>query len=853
MKFYIKSLYISLALFFFGSSLIIAQTNNSDEKAKFDFFFYNALKAKSNGDYASSFDLLNYCHAIDSTNATVLYELGNYYRSMKNKDLAYEMYKKSSNLESSNYYFGLAYINQAMEMGKLQEAIVRTEALTKLYPTKSTLLIYLADEYKMNKENLKSIETLNKLEKIIGLNEQLSLQKYELYKDINQEEKAYAEIKQYIEKYPLEIKYYILLGDLYLQGNRPDDALAFYETARKIDAKDPYLIMSLATYYESIGDKKQAEKELQQAIVSPDLDIMMKLNILAQYATNLQEKNVNITDANALFDSLLIIHPQEPRLNLIYGNLLLLQNDKEAARTQYQLYTDANPNQSTGWEQLLMTVYPSDLDATIDVTSKAIKILPDEPQFYYYQGLAYALKDNYKKGLSVLKEGVKKTYANYRLKSDFYQQIGDFSYHLNQVEDAFAAYENALKYNPNNLGVLNNYSYYLSTLNQNLNKAERMSALTVKAEPFNPTYLDTYGWILYQQGDYVLAKSYLEKAVENAKSNPQLLTSDLFEHYGDVLKVSDESVDALDNWIKALSVASADSTKTHLKNKINPLLDSLVTAYPDSLKFNLFKAELYSLDKEKEKALDEYKVYLEGNSTDVDTWLLMLNLAFPDSSKLAVEIMNEALIHLPKDPIINFYGSLAYVLDDNYNKALEILNNGIANLDGSNVYLSSEYFRMKGDILTHLEQVDSSFVAYDKAIEFNSSNVLALNNYAYALSEASKDLDKALKMSYVSIQNDPENATYLDTYAWILFKNKDYVNAEKYMKKALEFAKEDNVEEIVVLEEHYGDILAMLGNTDEALAYWEKALKRETEKKDRKEMLRKKIDAKKYIEDKDEK
>lgn len=838
-----------MVLFLFGFNLLLAQTSNPDEKAKFDFFFYNALKAKSNGDYASSFDLLNYCNAIDSTNATVLYELGNYYRSMKNKDLAYDMYKKSSNLEPSNYYFGLAYISQAMEMGKLQESIQRTEALTKLYPTKSTLLIYLADEYKMNKENLKAIETLNKLEKIIGLNEQLSLQKYELYKDINQEEKAYAEIKQYIEKYPLEIKYYILLGDLYLQGDRPDDALASYEAAKKIDAKDPYLIMSLATYYETIGDKKQAEKELQQAIVSPDLDIMMKLNILAQYATNLQEKNVNIADANALFDSLLIIHPQEPRLNLIYGNLLLLQNEKEAARAQYQLYTDANPNQATGWEQLLMTVYPSDLDATIDITTKAIKILPDEPQFYYYQGLAYALKDNYKKGLSVLKEGVKKVDSNYRLKSDFYQQIGDFSYQLKQVDNAFAAYENALKYNPNNLGVLNNYSYYLSTLNQNLNKAERMSALTVKAEPFNPTYLDTYGWILFQQGDYVLARSYLEKAVDNAKDNPQLLTSDLFEHYGDVLRVSDEPIDALDNWIKALSVASADTTKTHLKGKINPLLDSLSTVYPDSVRFNLFKAELYSLDKKKEEALEQYKIYLQENTTDVDTWLLMLNLAFPDSAQLATQIMDEALIHLPKDPIINFYGSLSYLLDDNYDKALEILNNGISTLDGLNVYLSSEYYRMKGDILTHLEQVDSSFVAYEKAIEFNASNVLALNNYAYALSEASRDLDKALKMSYVSIQNEPENATYLDTYAWILFKNKDYINAEKYMKKALEFAKEDNVEEVVVLEEHYGDILAMLGNIDDAIIYWNKALARDSQKKNRKEILKKKIEEKKYIED----
>ena len=133
------------------------------------------------------------------------------------------------------------------------------------------------------------------------------------------------------------------------------------------------------------------------------------------------------------------------------------------------------------------------------------------------------------------------------LESDFHGQVGDLNYFLNNKQVAFDSYEKALKLNAQNLPVLNNYSYYLSLEKRDLTRAEQMSGITIKLEPLNPTYLDTYGWVLYEQGSYLMAKIYIEKAIEYSEEP----SADIYEHYGDVLFRTDEQEKAVEQWKKA--------------------------------------------------------------------------------------------------------------------------------------------------------------------------------------------------------------------------------------------------------------------------------------------------------------
>jgi Tfp pilus assembly protein PilF len=177
------------------------------------------------------------------------------------------------------------------------------------------------------------------------------------------------------------------------------------------------------------------------------------------------------------------------------------------------------------------------------------------------------MKEDHQNALNTLQKGVQYVdEENVGLLSDFYGQIGDLYYQLEKTDSAFVSYDKALKYNPNNMGVLNNYSYYLSLTKKNLDKAERMSSITVKAEPTNPTYLDTYGWVLFEQGAFTMAKIYIENAINYGEEKKEESSSEVLEHYGDVLYKTNEPEKALEYWIKAKE--KGDSKSKTLDKKI---------------------------------------------------------------------------------------------------------------------------------------------------------------------------------------------------------------------------------------------------------------------------------------------
>lgn len=565
----IKGVFLQAVILVIGTVVLNAQTSSLsvEEKRKFDLYFHEAINAKTLDKYDEAFDYLRYCMKIDSTNANVLFELANFYNSIDNKNKAIDYYRKAVANDEGNLYYNMAYANICLELKQFSDAIEIYERLSAQDSDNAELYVYLSEAYRSDGDLPKAIAVLDKLEGIVGLDEKISLQKYQLYKMLNQENKGFSEIQKYIDKYPGEIRYYLLLGNLYMQAGKINEAYAVYTKAKSIDPDDPYLITSMADYYEQTNNKKAAEEELQIALISPKMDVDTKLGILAQYVGTLQKNRKDTDAANALFDTLMVQHPQEPKLNLMYGNLLMIQNRKKDAQFQFQIFAEANPTNPLGWEQMIYTVFPDSLDKTIEICNTAISYISDQPQFYFYLGASLYMQEKHEEALGVLKKGV--SYVDERnngLLSEFYAQIGDLYYHTQREDSAFVAYDKSLKHNPNNLGVLNNYSYFLSLEKKDLDKAERMSSLTVKAEPTNPTYLDTYGWVLFEQGAYVMAKIYIENAVKYTAEKGGKVNGEVLEHYGDVLFKTGEEEKALEYWIKAKE--TGDSKSKTLDKKI---------------------------------------------------------------------------------------------------------------------------------------------------------------------------------------------------------------------------------------------------------------------------------------------
>ena len=536
----------------------IKQKLSISEQREFDYFFYEGLKLKNAGKFDSSFEMFRHCLEIDSTSSAALFELSSYYIQLNQPEKAVSMIKSALSHTPGNQEYRGTLATLLFNLGMFGEAADEYEILVKTYPNKPELNYYLAEAYSRMGEIGKAIDTYNSLENLMGMNEALSMQKFQLFMTLEQKENAFLEIKKLAEKYPMESRYPIILGDLYLQQNDNTQALKYFNKAREIDPESPYYPVSMANYYDKTGQRDSAEHQINAALINEGLDVDTKLNILARYIVQLQRSKQDVDRANVLFQTLIEQHPDESRLKLVYGEILTMQNKVEEARFQYQLVTEIEPENIDAWQQLLRHSFQAqDMDEVIRICKKCREIFPDAVEFNLYIGGAFYQKKEYQAAIDTYKAAISLTPTeNAPMISDFYGQLGDSYFKIKQTEKAFEAYEEALKHNDKNIGVLNNYAYYLSLLKRDLTKAERMSAQSIKMEPNSATYLDTYAWIFFIQKNYPLAKIYIEQAISKDRSN----SAELFDHYGDILYMSGDKVKALEQWKKAKELGKNTAT-----------------------------------------------------------------------------------------------------------------------------------------------------------------------------------------------------------------------------------------------------------------------------------------------------
>ena len=520
-----------------------------EQQRKFDYFYYEAANLKNAGKYDAAYDLFSYCLSLDTASSPVLYELAMFQLQRNRPEKAVAMRRSAVAHSDDNFTYRMTLAGLYRNLGMYGEASDSYEELVKRYPDKSELNYYLADALTQEGEIGAAIDAYNVLESTMGMNETLSLQKFKLYQTLKQPDKAFEEIEKLANKYPMNARYRLLMGDLHLENEETEKALACYQKAHEIDPDDPRYIVSMANYYDQTGDKEAAEQEIRDALVNEKLDVETKVGILSRYVQRLQQTQQGIENANSLFQTLLDQHPEDTELKLMYGSLLMAQQKEEEAKFQFQLVTEMEPSNEGAWQQLLnISLKGEDIPEVIRICTRCKELFPEAPEYYFYLGIGYYMQEKYQESLDTYYAGLKIIpEGNGVVKSNFYGQIGDLYYQMEKMDEAYKAYDEALKYNENNAPVLNNYSYFLTLDKKDLKKAERMAAQCIKLEPDNATYLDTYAWVFFVQGNYTLAKIYIENALSKDKTN----SAELVDHYGDILYMSGEKDKALEQWKKA--------------------------------------------------------------------------------------------------------------------------------------------------------------------------------------------------------------------------------------------------------------------------------------------------------------
>ena len=486
----------------------IQKTNSpvlSDEaKRDFKFNLYEGLRLKEERQYNEAYEHFVKCNEIDSLDAGIFYEIALTQLAQGLKTEAITNMEQAVKLEPDNWWFNTYLINLYVQEKKIDEATVLAENLLKKYPDKEKSYQLLIPLYKQANKINQTIALYDKLERISGINERIVFDKVYLYLSDNKPKKAFQEIDKLIVKYPHNYNYKILKGDILLNQNKAQEALDVFLSIQKEDPQNPYVLISLSDYYKTINDKDKSLEYIILALRNEQLDMEMKFDILKDHMKDIIQNDGKIEETEDLIKLLVEQYPLEEEVHGYYAAFLLFMKREDEAVKAYESMLTINPKNPQTWMDYLMVYFADkNYDEAIKIADKAIEACDDNLTFYFYKGIMYDMSNEYQEAINTFNLAIELFEPNNKteLKSTIYAQLGDVYMKTDEDENAFRAYENAININPNNIIALNNYAYYLSIKNIDLDKAERMSAKTIEKEPRNSTYLDTYAWIFYQKGN----------------------------------------------------------------------------------------------------------------------------------------------------------------------------------------------------------------------------------------------------------------------------------------------------------------------------------------------------------------
>lgn len=524
-------------------------TSLSDkELVQLKFLFFEANKDRILGNFELAETQYSQALKIDPNNAASMYELSGIYAYQGNKSRALFFSKKASEIDPKNVWYQLQYAT-CLKDSKQGAGVTHVyERLVKDNPGNYDFYYELANSYLAINKSSEAIKVYDKIENNIGVTEESSMQKLKIYKNTNNIDKAVEEAKKLIKAFPKEGKYYGILGELYQDKGLFDKALQAYNDLLVIDPTNAYVHLSLADLYRNQKQNEKAFQEIKIAFQSKELDIDTKVKILLSYYSITETFSELKADADELCKIIVAVHPDEAKAFSIYGDFLFRDKKYEAARKEYRMSISLDKEKYALWNQLL--VIESELNDYVSMQKEskdAMELFPNQAAPYFFSGIANVQLKNYQTAVDDLTEGKEFVFDNKLLLSQFYATIGDAQNQLKNNNESDAAYDKSLELDPTNVYVLNNYAYYLSLRNKNLEKAESMSKKSNELEPNNNSYQDTYGWVLYQLKKYDDAKVWVGKAIENGgKANGTLL-----EHYGDILFQLGDKNAAINYWIEA--------------------------------------------------------------------------------------------------------------------------------------------------------------------------------------------------------------------------------------------------------------------------------------------------------------
>jgi tetratricopeptide (TPR) repeat protein len=534
------------------------------------------------------------------------------------------------------------------------------------------------------------------------------------------------------------------------------------------------------------------------------------------FIEGIKQKSLNnFDDAIKIFSRCLEIDPRSSATLYEMANIHVLKGDFQSSMFLLEKAVAINPDNQY-YHLLLVKVYQQNklfekAAAEYEVISK---LVPNNPDYPFYQAALLAMAGKNDQALAMYNQFEQKLGISESIavgKQQIYLQLGNKPAAYAEIEKLILAYPTVSKY----YGIL--ADMYLA--DKNRDKALENYNKILQIDPND-------GFVQLSLASFYIDGNDSVKAYEHIKS--------AFGNAGLDLETKAQM------YMLLIQPGTAKITEQQQLE----LLHILIETHIDDERPRALMVDYLLGKKQTEEARKQLRLVLDMKKDNFMYWerLLLTDNDLLDWNSMSTDCKN-ALVYFPEQPLIYILKSVGLLQQKKYDEILTTIDSGLVQAKKDPKILS-QLNTYRAEALYNLKRFKEAFDVFDKVVEQDPENYMAMNNYAYYLSLKGENLDLAENMSAKVIQANPENATYLDTYAWVFFMKKDYKLAKFYMETALS---KSSSEESAVLVEHYGDILYYLDEKENALTQWRKSLKMGNESK----VLKQKITEKRYIETKE--
>ena len=559
---------------------------NFEQQRMFDKLFLESQYQKHKGNTDACRELLAAALEINPNASEALYELGKIETSFsKHSDSVTvtngdKMLLRAYQLEPSNPFFCRTLAQRWIRIGKYERAASLYESLVKKHPNSEDLSMLLG-VYENIPDFPSALNTLERYESMEGADENTVLERFRILLKMGRTADAFGAVERLSEEHPEELRYRVLLGDLYMQNGYKEKALAIYGDVQTSDPENALVRLAMLQYYIEEGDTLRFEREMKAAMADPKIENSHKISLLRAYSQVLLRGNAAISPLQMLeYYRIALAIPQETselgELCAAFVESSKLPSDSVHVALE-AILRDQPEHLQARLRMLSLLVSQNNTEDIAKLCRDGRTYHPEEVVFSYYLAIALLQEEKDDDALEILEESKEMlapadSCEEYVLDMGalIYQFLGDLYYERHDKALCFEAYEHSLQYNPENIVVLNNYAYYLAQEGQQLDRALSMSKTTIDAEPGNTTYLDTYAWVLYCKKQYTQARIFIEQ-VFREMSDEELespSSATLYDHAGDIYYRCGDHKRARGFWQKAARLADDKELQKTIKEKL---------------------------------------------------------------------------------------------------------------------------------------------------------------------------------------------------------------------------------------------------------------------------------------------